>query len=72
MDTEVIDLYHCCLELFAIVDKDKNLSEAVGLAIGDITITVSICEDNYGTLVFAYDFPPQFTHCSKYYISKTI
>ena len=72
MEAEAIAMAHSRREFFPIVDMAKNLSGAVGLLIGDITMNVSIHEDNAGALVFADNLPPQLTPCSNYYASKTI
>jgi hypothetical protein len=50
----------------------RSLAEATNLPIGNMTMNVSIHEDNLGALVLAKTLPPQFTPRSKYYAIKTI
>ncbi len=50
----------------------NSLGEAIGLPIRDVTMNVSIHEDNAGALVLAKTFSPQFKPCSKFYAAKTI
>ncbi len=49
-----------------------SLAVATNLPIGNMTMNVSIHEDNLGALVLAKTLPPQFTPQSKYYAIKTI
>ena len=72
MEAEIVALVHSCRELFPIMDMVNLLREAVGLAVGDTTMNVSIHEDNAGALMLAEMLPPQFTPCSKHYAIKTI
>jgi hypothetical protein len=48
------------------------LAKATNLPIGNMTMNVSIHEDNLGELVLAETMPPQFTPQSKYHTIKTI
>ncbi len=48
------------------------MAEATNLPIGDMTMNVSIHEDNSGALVLAKTLSPQLTPQSKYYTIKTI
>jgi len=72
MEAEINALAHSCRELFPVIDMTKALGKAVGLPVGDTTISVSIHEDNAGALILAQTLPPQFTHRSKHYATKTI
>ena len=51
---------------------NKSLGNSVEIPIGETEINVSIHEDNYGYLILANNFPPQFTPRSKHYADKTI
>jgi hypothetical protein len=72
MEAKIIALSACCRELFPIIDMVCSLAEATNLPIGNMTMNVSIHEDNLGALVLAKTLPPQFTPQSKYYAIKTI
>ena len=72
MEAKVISLAACMRELLPIIDMVKDLATKVGLQSGDVNMNVSVHEDNSGGLVLAETLPPQFTHRSKYYATKTI
>jgi hypothetical protein len=72
MEAEIKALSACCRELFPIIDMVRLLAKATNFPIGNITMNVSIHEDNSGALVLAQTLPPQFTPRSKYYTIKTI
>ena len=72
MESEFIAVSHSCRKLFPIVDTGKDISGLVGLPIGDTTVTVSVQEDNPGTLVLGDTLPLKFTPCRKYYVCNTI
>jgi hypothetical protein len=72
MEAEIIALSAWCRELFPIIDMVHLLAEDTNLPIGNMTMNVSIHEDNTGALVLAKALPPQFTPWSKYYSIKTI
>ena len=72
MEAEAIAMAHSRREFFPIVDMAKNLSGAVGLLIGDITMNVSIQEDNSDAFVLVDTLPNQFIPCRNYYASETI
>ncbi len=72
MKAKIIALSACCRELFPIIDMVCSLAVATNLPIGNMTMNVSIHEDNLGALVLAKTLPPQFTPQSKYYAIKTI
>ena len=71
MEAEIISLSHSCRELFPIIDMTTELSDAVGLPIQEMTMNVSIHEDNAGALVLVKKLLPEFTLQSKYYAVKT-
>ncbi len=71
-EAKIIALSACCRELFHIIDMVCLLAEATNIPIGNMTMNVSIHEDNSGALVLAKALPPQFTPQSKYYAIKTI
>ena len=72
MEYEVISLDHSCRYLFPIVYMDKDLSESVGMIIGDTTMNGSINGDNIGMLILAGTLPPKFTPGINYYASKDL
>jgi hypothetical protein len=72
MEAKIIALSKCCRELFPIIDMVHLLAEVTNLPIGNMTMNVSILEDNSGALVLAKTLPPQFTPRSKYYAIETI
>jgi len=72
METKIIALSACCRELFPIIDMVRSLAEATNILIVNMTMNVSIHEDNSGALVLGKTLPPQFTPRSKYYAIKTI
>ena len=59
-------------ELIPIMDMVQLLAVAVGILAGDVNMKVSVHENNLGALVLAEKLPPQFTPCSKYYMTKAI
>jgi hypothetical protein len=61
MEAEIIALSACCRELFPIINMVCLLAEATNLPIGNMTMTVSIHEDNSGALVLTKPLSPQFT-----------
>jgi hypothetical protein len=72
MEAEVIALGACMKELIPIMNMVQLLAVAVGIPAGDVSMRVSVHEDNLGALVLAETLPPQFTPRSKYYATKTI
>ncbi len=62
MEAKVIALSACCRELFPIIDMVHSLAVATNVPIGNMTMNVSIHEDNLGALALAKTQPPQFTH----------
>jgi len=50
----------------------ESVMSQVNLLIGEITMKLSVHEDNSGALMLAKTLPPQFTPRSKYYAIKTI
>jgi hypothetical protein len=72
MEAKIIALSACCRELFPIIDMVHSLAVTTNLPIRNMTMNVSIHEDNSGALVLAKTLPPQFTPQSKYYAIKTI
>ena len=73
MEAEINALAHCCRELFPVLDMAINVGDAVGLHTEDIaSMSVSVHEDNAGALILAQTLPPQCTHRSKYYATKTV
>ncbi len=72
LEAKIIALSACCRELFPIIDMVHSLAETTNLSIGNMTMNISIHEDNSGALVLAKTLPPQFTSRSKYYAIKTI
>ncbi len=71
-EAKIIALSECCRELFHIIDIVGSLAVATNLSIVNITMNVSINEDNLGALVLAKTMPPQFTPQNKYYAIKII
>jgi len=61
MDAEIIALAACMRELIPIMDMIQELAVAVGKSAGDVSMKVSVHEDNSGALVLAKTLPPQFT-----------
>jgi len=61
MDAEIIALAACMRELIPIMDMIQELAVAVGKSAGDVSMKVSVHEDNLGALVLAKTLPPQFT-----------
>ena len=61
MDAEIIALAACMRELIPIMDMVQELAVAVGKSAGDVSMKVSVHEDNSGALVLAKTLPPQFT-----------
>ena len=73
MEAEVNALSLCCRELFPLMDMVGEVGKAVGMATKDMTsMHVSVHEDNAGALILAETLPPQCTHRSKYYATKTV
>ena len=72
MEAEIVALAHCCCELFPVKDMVASIGPVVGLEVGDISMNVSIHEDNAGALILAETFPPQYTPRSKHYAIKTV
>ena len=73
MDAKIIALWVCCRDLFPIIDMEvESVTHQVNLPIGEITMKLSVHEDNSGALVLAKNLPPQFTPRSKYYAVKRI
>jgi hypothetical protein len=73
MEAEIIELAHCCLKVFPVIDIVKELGVVVGMETDKlVSMHVSIHEDNAGALVLAETIPPQFTPRSKYYAIKTV
>ncbi len=72
MEAKIIALSAFSKELFPIIDMVCSLAEATNLPIGNMTMNVSIHEDNLRALVLAKTVPPQFTPQSKYYAIKTV
>ena len=72
MEAEIVAMAHSCKELFPVIDLTISLAQALGLAVGETTINVSVHEDNSGALILAETLPPQFTPRSKHYAAKTI
>ena len=72
-EAEVNALSLCCRELFPLMDMVGEVGTAVGMATKDMTsMHVSVHEDNAGALILAETLPPQCTHRSKYYATKTV
>ena len=61
MEAEIIALAACMRELIPIMDMIQELAVAVGKSAGDVSMKVSVHEDNSGALVLAKTLPPQFT-----------
>jgi hypothetical protein len=61
MDAEIIALAACMREIIPIMDMIQELAVAVGKSAGDVSMKVSVHEDNSGALVLAKTLPPQFT-----------
>ena len=59
LEAEINVLEHCCCELFPVLDMTIN------------TGNVHVHEDNAGVFILAQTLPPQCTHGSKYYATKT-
>ncbi len=51
METEIITIDYSCCELIPITDVVSVMDKAIGLTDGNITVQVSIHEDNAGALV---------------------
>ena len=55
------------------LDMAIDVGDAVGFPTKDIaSMSVSVHEDNAGALILAQTLPPQCTHRSKYYATKTV
>ncbi len=72
MEAKIVALAHSARELFPIMDMGDLLGNKVGLPVGDMTMNVSIHNDNAGALILVQTLPPQFTPRSKHYAIKTI
>ncbi len=72
MEAKIIALAAWMRELIPIMDIVQPLADAVGTSAGDVSMRVSVHEDNSGALVLAEMLSPQFTPRSKYYATKTI
>ena len=73
MEADLNILSLCCRKLFPLMDMVGEVGKAVGMATKDMTsMHVSMHEDNAGALVLAETLPPQCTHRSKYYATKTV
>ena len=68
----MVALAHSCKELFPIMDAVSEVGPQVGLTVGNMTIQVSIHDDNAGALVLSKTLPAQFTPRSNHYHTKTI
>jgi hypothetical protein len=75
MEAEIIALGSWCCELLPIIALLDKIGVAVGIKKPNdddpSSSTVTIHEDNLGTLILATTPPPQFTPCSKHYTIKT-
>ncbi len=72
MEAKIIALPACCRKLFPIIDMVCSLAETTNIPIGNMTMNVSIHEDDLRVLVLAKTLPSQFTPQIKYYIIKMI
>ena len=72
MEAKVNALAACMRELIPIMNMVQSLAVSVGIPDEDVSMRVSVHEDNLGALVLAETLPPQFTPLSKYYATKTI
>ena len=72
MESEIIVMYHCCWELFTIIDITTSLGKAVGMTMVDTRTNFSVHKENTGALVLYRNFPPQSTSLSKYYLTDNI
>ena len=73
MEAEVNALSLCCRKLFPLMDMVGEVGKAVDMATEDMTsMHVSVHKDNAGALILAETLPPQYTHRSKYYATKTV
>jgi hypothetical protein len=72
MQAEIIALAHSMCKLLPIMDMVESMSSAVRLLSPQMSMQVSIHEDNAGALILVEMLPPQFTPCSKFYAIKTI
>ena len=54
------------------MDIVSSIGPEVGLEVGDISMNVSIHDDNAGALILAETLPPQYTPRSKHYAKKTV
>ena len=72
MEAEIIEIAHCCRELFTIINIATSLGKAVGLPMGNTTINDYFHKDNAGALLLARTLTPQLTSPSNYYATKTI
>ena len=53
MEAEIVAMAHSCKELFPVIDLTISLAQALGLAVGETTINVSVHEANSGALILA-------------------
>ena len=72
MESEVVALAHSCRELFPVMDIVSCIGPAVGIPAGEVSMNVSIHEDNSGALILGQTLPPQYTPRSKHYAIKTV
>ena len=56
MEAEIIAMYHCCRELFPVINISNSFGKAVGLSMGDTTMNFYFQENNAGALVFDRNF----------------
>jgi hypothetical protein len=64
MEAKIIALSACCRELFPIIDMVHSLAVATNLPIGNMTVNVSIHEDNSEALCVGQN-PASTVHSSK-------